>query len=76
MTAFPTLSRGVSLNGLSKEKLFDPTYRSDFSSGAIFTRSRVSGIVPTLFKVIYNWLTEADLALLETFENTDRKSVV
>jgi len=68
MTDFPTLSRGVSLNGLSKEKLFDPTYRANFSDGAIFTRSRVYGTIPTLYKIMYNWLTAADVILLTDFE--------
>jgi len=68
MASFPTLTRAVSHRGFSETKLIDPTIRSEFSSGAISTRARYTGTIPTKFNVTYHHISAADKVLLEDFE--------
>lgn len=68
MTNFPSLSRSVTLGGLTETKAADSTIRSRFESGAVLTRARYTK-AKKAWEVLYNFLTAVDKAALLTFED-------
>jgi len=69
MPTFPTLSRSPQVSGLQNGLFGDPTIRTELSSGYLQTGNRVSWI-PKTFVRKYTGLTNADKALLVTFQET------
>jgi len=68
---FPTfdLSRKPTANTWKFQKLIDPTIRAAFESGTPLSRSRFTAPVPKLYSYTINFLTEADIEILEDFED-------
>lgn len=69
MPAFPTLSRGVDVSGISDKIAVDPTIRSEMANGVVKTRPRFTA-TKREFHFGYRFLPAADIALLKTFEET------
>ena len=66
---FPTaeLSRSYTPDSFSKTPAFDPTIKGNFDSGDPFSRGRFTSI-PYLIEVTYNFQTQADVSLVEAFQ--------
>jgi hypothetical protein len=67
MSDFPTLSRGVSVQGYAESRVNDPTLRTLPEDGKVMTRGRMT-VAKKRFEFVVEKLSDADKALLETFE--------
>jgi hypothetical protein len=70
MSTFPAFTgAGYDISAWSEEKAFDPTIRVQSEGGYVKTRPRTTR-VPMQWKVAYEFLTQANKATLQAFEDT------
>ena len=69
MLNFPSLSRSVSLENFTEGLASDPSIRSESEAGYVISRARYTRM-PKMFGFTYRYLTAADKAALEEFQNT------
>jgi len=72
MADFPSLSRGVSIQGYIETRVFDPTLRTTPEDGKIMTRGRVT-LAKKKFEFNVDKMGEEDKTLLEIFEEVTVK---
>ncbi|MFZ2447491.1 MAG: hypothetical protein WAW37_14140 [Syntrophobacteraceae bacterium] len=71
MLEFPTLTDEPDVDSWEEQKAFDPTIRARSEGGYTKTRPRTTWI-PTQWKFRYAYLSAADKAALQAFENNVR----
>ena len=69
MATFPTITQGPNVEDFAQETAVDPTLRSQFENGYQLTRNRFT-VVPKKWRLVFEYLTDADKSTLDTFEET------